>query len=530
MLNILVKDLKLLLFGDKSSLGKKILSLVFTVLMLAVFVAIEVFLFTMIIEKVKNYRGAAPVYLTLFLFVISCIMIVLNLLTAHKLFFNEKDIEQLTRYPITNDQIILSKLVFMVGTHFVTCLIFTYPLFIAYGQIMGRAPMYYFFTVFYPLLSFIFEGGVALMFVYPYKLGLDYLKKHVLVQFIVAIIFMVVACLLYSKVLTLFMDLVINNNINILFTTDSIASLTKTVTYFIPINFLSQMFLGESGHLFQYLCISLGCFIIGLSISIFAFNYFRNISISNISKERTEDLKVISLKKMLFKKELILLFKDSNNIFSFAGLLIVQPFLLYLVVSALNGVFSSGTFAYYLVALPYFMPVLDIVLIMLFTVIINAGANNYIGAEKRTMRIMKTMPVSVFTQLIIKVGVPFLTSCISLLVSTIVLWATKTISFQTFAFGTLITIVLLFVFELVSLWEELSIKIDRPKSSFLSGLYSYLLPIAFLASSLVLTYFEVDIIIAYLLSTGVILFLSLPFVIRFKYRTINKFLDLEVVN
>ena len=88
MLNILVKDLKLLLFGDKSSLGKKILSL-----MLAIFIGIEVFLFTMIIEKVKTYKGAAPLYLTLFLFIISCIMIILNVMTAHKLFFNEKDIE-----------------------------------------------------------------------------------------------------------------------------------------------------------------------------------------------------------------------------------------------------------------------------------------------------------------------------------------------------------------------------------------------------------------------------------------------------
>ena len=56
MLNILVKDFKLLLFGDKSSIGKKILSLVFTALMLAIFIGIEVFLFTMIIEKVKTYK------------------------------------------------------------------------------------------------------------------------------------------------------------------------------------------------------------------------------------------------------------------------------------------------------------------------------------------------------------------------------------------------------------------------------------------------------------------------------------------
>ena len=530
MLNILVKDFKLLLFGDKSSIGKKILSLVFTAVMLAIFIGIEVFLFTMIIEKVKTYKGAAPLYLTLFLFIISCIMIILNVVTAHKLFFNEKDIEQLTRYPITNDQIILSKLVFMIGTHFVTCLMFTYPIFLSYGLLLGRSPVYYFITLFYPLLSFLFEGGVALMLVYPYKMALDYLKKHIVVQFIVALVFMFVASFAYSRVLSLFMEIVVNNNLNMLFTTETIAKLSVASKYFAPINLLINVFLGNMQKFFPYVCISLGIFILGLSISIFAFNYFRNISIASVSKERVDDLKVTSLKKILLKKELTILFKDSNNIFSFAGLLIVQPFLLYLVVSALNGVFSSGTFAYYLVALPNFIPVLDIVLIMLFTVIINSGANNYIGAEKRTMRIMKTIPVNVFTQLIIKVAVPFVTSVASLLVSTIVLWATKTISFQTFAFGTIITIVLLFVFELVSLKEELSIKFNRPKSSFLSGVYSYLLPLAFLGCSLVLTYFEVDIIVAYLASTGVILLLSLPFVIRFKHRTVNKFLDLEVIN
>ena len=143
--------------------------------------------------------------------------------------------------------------------------------------------------------------------------------------------------------------------------------------------------------------------------------------------------------------ELCLLFKDSNNIFSFAGLLIVQPFLMYLVVSALNGVFSSGTFAYYLVALPNFMPVLDIVLIMLFTVIINAGANSYIGSEKRTVRIMKTIPISVFTQLIIKVGVPFVTSCISLVISTLVLLIAGVIIFKTFMSYFQIKIILMLV-------------------------------------------------------------------------------------
>ena len=530
MLNILVKDFKILLFSDKSSIGKRVLSLLFTGIMIGIFIAIEVYLFTMIINKVKVYDGAAIIYLTLFLFIISCIIIILDLLMANKLFFNEKDIEQLTRYPITNEQIIFSKLVFLFGTHFFTSFLFAYPIFIAFGKLMGRAPMFYFSVLFYPVLTFLFESGIALILVYPFKLLLDYLKKHIVVQFIISIIFMFGACYLYSEVLKIFMDLVVNNNLTKLFTVESLHNLSNFVKKLIPIKFLVQYYITQSGGLTEYICVSSGIFLIGVSISIFAFSYFRNLRISSVSKEITGDIKVQSLKKILIKKELVLLFKDSNNIFSFAGLLIVQPLLLYLVVSSLNNVFSSGAFAYYMLALPNFIPVLDIVLIMLFTIIINSGSNNYIGSENKTIRIMKTIPVSSFTQMMIKVGVPFVTSCISLVLSTLILLILKVISFQTFFFGTFVTIVLLLVFEIISLKEELDIKINKPKSSILSSFYSYLLPLAFLATSLVLSYYELNIIYAYLISLVVIVILGLPFIIKFKSKTVDKFLDLEVVN
>ena len=67
---------------------------------------------------------------------------------------------------------------------------------------------------------------------------------------------------------------------------------------------------------------------------------------------------------------------------------------------------------------------------------------------------MKTMPVSVFTQLTIKVGVPYILSSISLIASTLVLYISKTISLQTFVCGTLLTIILLAVYELIALKEK----------------------------------------------------------------------------
>ena len=530
MLNLLVKDLKLLLFSDKSSLKAKVFSLLFSFIMIASFIAIETFLFVMIINKVKDFGNPTPQILTIFLFVISILMIFVDLFAAIKLFFNEKDIEQLVKYPVTNEQIILSKLIFLFVSHFFTSTMFTFPIFIAYGSIAGKTPVFYYLTFFYPVLSFLFEAGLALIFVYPVKLLLDYLKKHTLLQFISAMLLLVGLSYLYSEVLSMFMKLVLNNSLTLLFTEESIVVIKEIASNLIPISFLAQVFLGVSLKFLPYILIALGVFILGLIIAIMCFSYFRNLRFTSRPKERKKDLKVRGIKSILIRKELTLLFKDSGNIFSFTGLLIIQPFLMYLILTALNGVFTSGTFAYYLLVIPNFIPLLDIVLVMLFTLIINSGANNYITAEKYTIRIMKTIPVSVGTQMFIKVMVPFVCSSLSLIVSTLVLYLTNVIDLQMFIVATVLTLVLLLVFELVSLKEELAIRMNKPRSTFLSSLYSYLLPISFFIVTVLCSYFEINLIYAYGIGLLAICLLGLPFIIKIKSKTISNFMDLEHVN
>ena len=203
---------------------------------------------------------------------------------------------------------------------------------------------------------------------------------------------------------------------------------------------------------------------------------------------------------------------------------------MYLVISALNNVFSTGTFQYYTLVVPNFIPLLDIVLVMLFTLIINSGANSYISNEKNTIRIMKTIPVSVERQLIIKVLVPFIASVISLVISTLILLIFNIISVQTFIFGLILSILLLLIFELISLKEELKIRINKPRSTFLSSLYSYLLPIAFFISALLSTYLGLHIIVAYIIGLVVIILLGIPFMVRLKESINSNFMDLEHVN
>lgn len=530
MLSLLAKDFKLI-FARKDSISKTILSTIFSVLVIAILIAIETFIFQVILTKIKNYYQVPISFLTLFLFIISILMIVFSVIQARKLFFNKLDMEQLAIHPVSNTSVILSKLLFLFLMHYTTTLMFTYPLFVSYGLTFHKAKIFYYVTLFYPMLSFIFEVGVALIFVYPIKLLADWLKKHLIVQFALAIVIIFGLTYLYSIVLNVFINLVASNQITTIFSTEFIEKLSTIKKFFVPSYFLVEMFINSTtSFLWPFMAIAFGVFSLGLTVAVSSFKYFKNSIHSTDSLKKEHKITLISDTKALIKKEIILLFKDSGYILSFTGLLVVAPFLAYLVINALNTIFRSGAFAYYVSLLPNFVPLIDILLIMLFTLIINQGANNYISMEQKNVRLMKVIPVSAYKQLAIKVMIPFIFSSISLLASVLTLWIGNIITFQTALFGFILTFVLLAVFEIVSLFEEMKIKRNKPRSSSMSTLYSYLIPVLYFGVTVFMSYQGLDVYLVYLFGIVVILLSSIPYLVNLKKKVANLFLELEMVN
>lgn len=531
MLSLLAKDFKLI-FASGKDLKRRILSLVFGLALLVGVVAIETLIFSSILKIIKDTRHAPIAFMTLFLFIVSVMMVILGVFNAKKLFFNEKDIEQLTKYPVSNEQVVLSKLLFLLGLQYVTSFVFTYPIWVSYGIISGREVLFFYEALFYPLLTFIFECGMILLLVYPFKLITDFLKKRLVVQFVVSIVLIFGLCFIYGKILDVFIQIVASNSLDLLLTKSFINQLISWRQYFVPVNFLTDfMIYSQTSQLLPFFLISFGVLSLGLIVGTSAFNYFRNMVINTYKiPDKPHEFKVESLNKALIKKELILLFKDSNYLFSFTGLLIVQPFLAYLVVLSMNTVFQSGTFSYYVSILPNFIPLLDILLLMLFTLIINQGANSYIAMEDKNIRLMKSIPVTPFKQLFIKAAIPFILSSVSLLLTTIVLWATRIVSFRTACFGFLLTLILLLVFDIVSLFEELKIRRNKPRNTALSTTYSYLLPMLYFVATVIVSYFGASIYLVYLVGALIFIAMGLPFVFNFKSRVQNLFMELEMVN
>lgn len=530
MLTLLYKDFKLLFASGK--VGKwRVLSYVIGVLLVALFVTIETFIVSGILSKLASRQQGSPLaFLAIALFIVSVLMIFVCLTQAKKLFFNEKDSSNLSMMPVRSSEIILSKLLLLFILQYVTGFVFTYPVIATYASIFHLGKQYFYLGVFYPLLAFPFECGVALLLVYPYKLLGDFLKKHTLVQFLVATVVIFALCYLYSRVLNIFVTLVASNNFDSLLSAENVGAMIAARKYMIPVTWLVDIFLGGNLRaLVLLLPVGIGALALGAAVCILSYSRLRFVRFhARAQKERK--LRVTSVRAALVKKEFTLLFKDSENLFSFTGLLVVQPFLVYLIVSSLNTIFSSGIFAYYVSILDTFLPVMDMLLVILVSLIIAQGANNYISNEAKNIRLIKSVPVGAFTQLFIKVALPFAFVTFSMLVTYVVLLATGCVTAMTALVGFLMTLLIHVIFSVISLYEELKIRNNRTRSYFLSSTFSYVLPILYAAAMIIASYFGLSVTAAYLIGLAVVLASGLPWVIGFKSRVLRLFDALEVVN
>ena len=530
MLNLLYKDFKLM-FGGSKNLSALIIKLIVGGLFVAIFIAIEIFLFTSILGKIQNFNNASNAFINLFLFIISLMLIVSGVVSANKLFFNDKDIEQLAVHPVSNSAVVTSKLFFLFLMHYATCFLFCYPLFIAYATMIGKGSWFYYLALFYPALTFFIEMGVSLLFVYPYYIIKKYLKKHVLLKFLTSLVLLFLLSFGYSRVLGLFINFIAGGNINQLVSASFINNIVEAQKYEVPLRFLIDFFLNRSmTNLFVYLFISLGVFLIGASITIFAFNYVRNISYSATREYKEKELTVKSINKALIEKEITLLTKNADYTSSFTSLLVVQPFLAYLVIHALNSIFTNGTFAYYMSVVPNFIKIVDIVIVMFFTIMIAQGASNYITMEKATIKVMKVMPISVRKQMFIKVSIPFVMSVSSLLITLVVLLLAGQMKLLTAGICLLLSVILLLVYTLVSLKEELSIKHKKPRNTLMSNVITYLMPVLFGALSIVFNFLGINVYLSLLICLAMYLLIILAFALYLKKKTTSLFLDLDMIN
>ncbi len=530
MLNLLLKDFKLM-FSQKAKKSEMILSALFTLLFVGCFVAIELFVFTAIINKVSTIASGKEAFLSVFLFVITVLTTASALLSAKKLFFTPKDTELLSNRPVKSSQIILSKIIILFVMQTVIALIFVYPLLVAYGLAEGKTPLYFFTSLFYPAFSFFAEAGIALLLVYPAYLVSKFLKNRHVLKLVLSSVILAVLAFFYAKALEIFVNLAAGNGMGALFDSSNVAKLAKFREIAYPVNFLMDVFVEKNSLSFLiYFAISVCVFAVGVAVTVVAYNYVRNVDFA-VKKNGTErKTKVLSVTKTLIKKELSLLFLSSGNIFSYTGLIVIQPFLLTMILKSMNSVFGSGTIAYYTGMIPGFVAFVDAFFVIIFSTTIAGGANRFISTEKSTVKNIKTMPVEPKFQLFIKIAIPYAVSLASLFITIVVLTCTGVISVLNSLFVFLLAASALALFMFASLYEELKIRHGVERKTGLSSAVSLLMPILFAVVSVLLSLSGLNPYVCFVI--GIVVYLGLSaFGGYFVYRKSDElFSELEAVN
>ena len=459
--------------------GKRWTSLLSTLFFSALFVALVVFVYLRLFQQLSAYSGFNRSFLDFVFFFVFLLGIVFALPTMHKSFFqDEKERIILGSQPIPLYAIFVSKsLVSWCRNTFFLLLTYV-PLGCTYGA-LSQAPFSFFLllVLFLPFLSLLLTG-VGFTFLVPYHAAYLFLRRHPLLAFLLTIGLSFLLAYLYSLFLSLFVDLIQNSSLDLLFTTERMQGMTAVAGHLYPTSFLSALMLLESGLDVLFFLLVL-FFFLGVGSLLVLPSLKRHYLLSSKGDVRRDyfalPVDLSSPIKALVKKELSLVLSRSDGFFSFLSLVAVEPFLVYLVVSAINVIFRTGNFVFIETLFPNLLLLIDNVLILLFLSIINATSSMSPGKEGRNVVTMKTIPVPVKKQLLIKILVPFLFSFASYLISLVVLVSTGEITPWSFFFLLLIGTLFLATLSL----STLRLDLRRKKSDVLVLLVDFLLPVLF---------------------------------------------------
>src|SRR5574344_88438 len=93
----------------------RIFSYVLKLIGIALFISVEVFIFISLDKKISKYSPYGTYdFLVLFLFIMMLVSVVINVISARKVFFNKGDNNILLTLPIDSSEIVISKAFFIL--------------------------------------------------------------------------------------------------------------------------------------------------------------------------------------------------------------------------------------------------------------------------------------------------------------------------------------------------------------------------------------------------------------------------------
>lgn len=512
----------------------KVLDIFLKLIGIGVLIALEVFIYISLDKQVKAYSlNGSFDFLVLFIFITMLISIIFTTLKARKILFNKSDYNILTILPISNSEILLSKISYLYLYQVILNLCITSPILITFFALRVSVPTLYVFSLFFAVLISLFGIGISLIFSIIFELVYRLIKLVNVVQFVLAVIFVVLLCFAYQVVLDIFLTGLTTNEGTGMLSSSLIDGVHNLAMYLIPIYTILNPLINVNNVL-SGVCLSLGFTILSLLVGFIVASVSYNLIHKNsgndfyIKRKSNKEIKMLSSFTALIKKEFILLFKDSSNIFSYTALLIMTPFLSFVVITSLNAIVYQNL-AIFSIYFPELVSGLNILLILLFSSVINASASSSISREGKAIQIIKYLPVDPYKQVIAKLIPPIVLSSLSLLISDLVLFGSGNINYKVCLVSLFIGIILIIFTSIFGLYVDMYDKGNHNhKISYLNNLVSIGFPFLILIIHFALSFLRVGSVWIYLIECILSILLLIPLFINFKKRWLKVFEEMEV--
>ncbi len=526
---------KELIFKNERS-GKSKLAFLYLLLKavaILILMGLEFFVFTSLDDKISKYSENAMYYfLVLFLFAIMIISIISSSVRARVSIFSKRDAKITLTLPISSETLVIAKMIYIYVKEVLITFVLACPLLVAYGYSRSLPPYFYVFTLFYPVIISLFSVSFSLIVVIIFEYIYELIKLNSFVQLILAAVVVIGLCYLYQFVLQMFLNALNDSSVGGMFSKDFINGLEKIVTFFMPVNpILSVVILKTNvlSNTFIFLGIILVTLVLGVFIASYVYSKYSKASINlSVNDNKHHKLKVRTTFLSLLKKEFVLLFKESGNIFSYTALLIMAPFLSYVVISSL-GLIIYNNMEFLLVYFPELINGFNLTLVLLFVGVINSSASLSISRERKSIQIMKYIPVDPMTQIKAKVITPIVLSTLCLLITLITLISTKQIGIETFIIGLIIGVILIISNNLLGIiWDMYDMRGKKFSVRFLNAFLAIAFPAFILIVHILLSLTYLDAIWIYVIEVCLSLILLFVSTIKYKERIQRAFKRMEV--
>lgn len=519
-------------FKKKYSRPKKLMKIFTSLLVLTIFITFEVYLFSALDKKLMEFSNFGSLdFLILFLSILLGFSVIASLNKARNVFYKKSDSSILLRIPIDKDEVILSKAIFVYIYSVAINFIISVPLLCSYGASRGIEenifPRFYVLSFLYPFLISIFSAGLVLILLPFYNKVFNFLKNKAYLQIAFGSGLVIALCFGYQYILDLFLNLISNSKFDSLFSKDFLVGLNNIAPMLFPISGLVNItHIKENliGNITISLGVSLLTLIIGFIITSLSYTRFlKNEFSQNKSIKHKNKGKIDNSFKALLKKEFILIFRNSNYVFSYTSLLIMQPFLAYVVISSLNSLLYENM-KMFLVYFPELINGLNILLLLLFSSIISSSSLDAYSRESKEIMIVKYIPIDPVKQSYIKIIIPLAFSSFSLMLTNIVLISFGAITPICFAISLILGLLLQITLSYSGIYVDLAKLNDLQKNdlSLLGTLISVILPILIFALHLLMTFFNLNGGILYTIEVIFMVVILILTMIPFK-KVVNKY-------